>query len=302
MIAAQADPPMAFERVFGLALRAALVLTGSMLLLGARAANFRYECPPSAPREPCALVLEGPIVAADAVTIDTMLAGHNAADNSFARWLVLNSPGGDVSEAGRIADVVRNRLLWTTNLNMVRYDTRSQAEEEAFGHVCASACFLVLMAGGKRVLVSNPQSNARIGLHRPPDGRAGHANANAAQAGRRQPDAEQSLRAFARREQVPERLVEEMMARSSSEVYWLTRQDAASLSGYSTWFEEFATAACGLDRRGEMDAWARHRQAGSEEKRRIEAALLRQLTDVGYCLNEKAREAQRAKAMPSRQR
>lgn len=273
---------MAFKRIFGGALRATLVLAGLTFLLGARAATFKFDCPPSAPREPCALVLEGAIAAGDAVTIDTTLAGHNAVDNSFARWLVLNSPGGDVAEAIRIADVVRKRLLSTTNLNFVRYDTRSQAEEEAFGHVCAGACFLVLMAGGNRTLVSNPHSNARIGLHRPDDAEA--------------------LRAFARRERVPERLVDEMLSRSPTNAYWLTRKDAADLSGYAAWFEELAIAACGWDRPADQDAWTRRQQATGEQKRRIEEALLRRLTEVRVCINEKTREAQRANAMPARKR
>lgn len=281
---------MAFKRTLGGALRATLVLAGMTLLLGARAATFKFDCPPSAPREPCALVLEGLIAAGDAAAIDATLAGHNAVDNSFARWLVLNSPGGDVAEAVRIADVVRNRLLWTTNLNIVRYDPRNQAEEEAFGHVCAGTCFLVLMAGGNRALVSNPQSNARIGLHRPYDDKA------------TQKDAEESLRAFARRERVPERLVDEMMSRSSPNAYWLTRKEAADLSGYASWFEEFALAACGWDKPTELDAWTRHQQATGEQKRRIEEALLRHTTEVRICVNEKTRQAQHANPMPSRRR
>jgi len=64
--------------------------------------------------------LSGPLEQGDALRLDTLVTKTAAATTRrFVRWLILDSPGGSVGEAKQLADVVRNRILWTSNLHIL---------------------------------------------------------------------------------------------------------------------------------------------------------------------------------------
>jgi hypothetical protein len=251
--------------------------------------------------EVCVVELTGPITPGDAERLENAVrqATRRAPASRFVRWLVLGSPGGDVLEAMRLADVVRNRLLWTSNLNVVRHAYGSQEENEQFGHLCASSCFLVLVAGANRILISNPGANARIGLHRPYLSKETFEGLPVGEAARRQQTVEEVVRTFSRRERIPDALIDEMMQRSSTQIYWLTRKDLIGLSGYATWFEEMKTALCGWDKGSEQAAFDRIDQSAEEQAPKLRAALAASLGDVQRCVDEATRKAQRSTLKPT---
>ena len=54
-------------------------------------------------------------------------------------------------------------------------------------------------------------------------------------------------REFLVRESVPQRLIDEMMQRSSKEIYWLSVAEVARIPGRAPWFEEWLIARCNFD-------------------------------------------------------
>lgn len=87
------------------------------------------------------LFLNGPIGQGTASLFSAMLQSYPSVNQ-----LVLNSPGGLLSEAIALADLVRTRGMDTLVINR-----------------CDSACTVVLVAGHKRLA----SANARVGFHRP---------------------------------------------------------------------------------------------------------------------------------------
>jgi hypothetical protein len=216
----------------------------------------------------CVVELQGEIVPGDAAKLERLVRGQIAVARPSIKdffYLVLNSPGGDVLEAMKIASVARNLLLATTNLNSWRFrDSGNQGEEEANAYECVSACFLVLISGANRVAYSGPGDRARIGLHRPYLSRKAYEKLSPSDLAVQQQTAEELVRDFCRREHVPQRLVDEMMSRSSTQVYWMTRKDVLGIQGYSSWYEELLTMRCGYDKQvvdeGNMEAIAKMMQ------------------------------------------
>jgi len=64
-----------------------------------------------------------------------------------------------------------------------------------------------------------------------------------------QQQAEEELRHLLERERMPKDLLETMMSRASTQIYWVTRKDLLPpRCGYSSWFEELITARCDWDK------------------------------------------------------
>ena len=57
------------------------------------------------------------------------------------------------------------------------------------------------------------------------------------------------IRQYLGAENVPQMLVDAMMSRPSTDVYWLTDDDLESLGEYSPAYEELLIAKCGYDRK-----------------------------------------------------
>ena len=251
-----------------------LALVAALFASGSIGATFTTHCDATTEKTAgCIIRLTGQIVPGDAGRLAAALRA-TPPPPGFYRTLVLNSAGGDVAEAIKIADLVRRTVLETSNyrwgpfadampksVDRAALDASNRAMRENF-HQCASACFVVWAAGSKRMqLSSSPTQEARggkhgLGLHRPYFLAAEYQNADPATIAKRQQDVTEALRQHLRREAIPDRLIEEMMRRSSREVLWLDAQSdepGLEISENAPWFEELLIARCSYDP-------ARHRE------------------------------------------
>lgn len=193
----------------------------------------------------CTIRLTGAIVPGDAERLRKQIREPLYGDWSY-RVLLLDSPGGDVPESIKIAEVVRSALLETSTYRFP--DDIRTAEPE--NYACISACFLVWVAGTTRSSMSAQLKGGRtvgLGLHRPYFSTEAYNN-SPAKVAEAQQSIMASVRAYLRREQVPERFVELMLERSSREIYWLHETgDSFALDGRAPWFEEMMIARCNFD-------------------------------------------------------
>jgi hypothetical protein len=225
------------------------VVTIAILLLSVlgsdlRAATFEVLCDGSAERlnRGCTIKLTGPIVKGDEErlrkTIRNSPSGHR-----YYRDLLLDSPGGDVDEALRIAKVVREALLNTSTSRSYPEDW----QETQTAWACASSCFLVWVAGTYRSSITKIDTQfgpVGIGLHRPYFPPQMYENETPARIAEMQQNAAASVRNYLRREQIPETLIDKMLAKSSVDIYWLESDEERALWGMSMWFEELMIAKC----------------------------------------------------------
>lgn len=148
--------------------------------------------------------------------------------------LKLNSMGGDVMEAMKIAQLIKGTHLMTSVTP---------------GGFCASSCFFLFLAGESRDAASAnddgtlPQKlHARtgyVGIHRPylktPSGEGN------------QKDAMQQVKKYLVSEGVSQHLIDEMMSRPSNDIYWLPERDIDNLE-INAGLEEALIAKCGFKR------------------------------------------------------
>lgn len=212
-----------------------------IFLAPATAADFSTSCPkPTQPNVGCWILLRGSIVQGDADRLLTALKNQPRGSDIY-RYLVLESPGGDVAEALKITKVVRDALLETQNY-------------AAFGllggpaYTCASSCVLVLMAGVQRNLTFF--NGGRLGLHRPSFSAETYFSGKSlgSELAERQDQAMRYVREFLLSEGMPQRLVEEMMNRSSKEIYWIDfAKDWLEVRPRAAWFDEMLISRCNFD-------------------------------------------------------
>lgn len=146
------------------------------------------------------------------------------------RHVELNSAGGSLDAATKIASLVE----------LFRLDTTIPKKA-----TCASACFVIFLAGASRTPYRDldDKNDARIGLHRPylkAETSKGDVPVDLA----KQRAAMARLRGYLVERNVPQRLVDEMMARPSNDVYWMTDHDIIELGNYSPEAEELYVANC----------------------------------------------------------
>jgi hypothetical protein len=173
----------------------------------------------------------------------------------YPNSLHLNSPGGDVSEAIRIADLVKTLGI-------------SVATSPDGNGVCASSCFLIYAAALERVATGidtlqteGPKGNlSPLGIHRPflrvptegPDG------------AQKQEQVMSDMRAYLAKAGVGHTLIDKMMSRASNDIYWLNAEDVRSLGEFSPGVEEQLIAKCGYNSRRESNLSARDYIRASE--------------------------------------
>lgn len=158
--------------------------------------------------------------------------------------LTLNSPGGSIVEAVKMAEIVRKLAL---------------NSEVARNGYCASACFFLFIAGTGRTaspaeLMSVSEQNKYqqlqkqvtghvrampgfVGLHRPYISKVAGVDPNQAAIMRRVKD-------YLDLNLLPRRLIDLMMSRASNEIYWLTDDDLMEIGEYSPSQEEYFIQQC----------------------------------------------------------
>jgi len=171
------------------------------------------------------LVLSGDITPGD---YDRLLAKIAQDENRFFEQgkLLLASDGGDVTEAIKIAKLVK-----------------SLSTEVIVGPLtgrCAGACFLIYAAADQR----GTDGRRLIGIHRPRLDESDVALLAPPDAAILEDGILADARAFVQENAVPNYLVDEMFRHSASDVYWLSERDEQNLGTKSPSFEKFLAAKC----------------------------------------------------------
>jgi hypothetical protein len=189
--------------------------------------------------------------------------------------LELDSGGGAVGEAFRLASVLQRLYLSTA----VRPSGR-----------CASACFIVWLAGSGRHaagadVLRNASESERtklpgpLGLHRPylrePTGTEDQLNVM------------REVRDRLAHDLIPGRLIDLMMSRASNDVYWLSFDDLEQLGIYPPQQEELFIKQCGYDR-NYVKLFASKRR---DEANRMEEAFERTQRCISDIQDELRKEA-----------
>jgi hypothetical protein len=152
--------------------------------------------------DPGKVVIEamGEIVPGDAARLDSLAAGLPSTANKVVA-LALDSPGGNVVEAEKIADAI-----WRNHVGVI----------VAAGGQCVSACFLLFAAGKSKVVAPD----ALIGVH------------SVSIAGQETLDSMGLTTALARDAAqfgVPPDIVGKLVETAPGRVEWLTRDDLAEM-------------------------------------------------------------------------
>lgn len=208
----------------------ALLLAG-MPCLGAElfymdhdAFTDRYEGPVGP------LVISGEIMPGDYDRLLAKIAGDEERFLALNK-IILSSDGGDVTEAVKIAGLVKS--LYT---------------EVIVGPLtgrCVSACFFIYAAAVQR----EADGDRLVGINRPfiddPEAAAGAESRALAQ-----------VRAFLRENEVPNYLVDEMFRRASDDAYWLSEDDERTLGPRSQAFIHYLREKCSWDEELEREVFA----------------------------------------------
>lgn len=208
----------------------------------AHAANFYATCPERNELDVgCWIDMHGQIVEGDANKLLAIVSVKPKTTDIY-RWLVLDSPGGDVREALKLARVVRDAMLSTQN-----YSAAPSANNWGKNiYVCASSCVIVAMAGVERAFWLH--KGGGLGLHRPYIQNSSIQNISPSSLAEAQNQVMRSVREYFVGEGMSQRLIEEMMNRSSKDIYWVTTQDVLlDFPHTSVWYEEMLIAQCKYD-------------------------------------------------------
>lgn len=235
-------------------LRVVPILFALMFAASVPAAQFTTLCDSDMEKvaQGCTIKLTGNIESGDADRLVALLRRPLPTGWSY-HTLLLSSPGGDVQEAFRLANIVKQTMLQTSTYRLPGGAIESWGSSPHYLNSCVSACFLVWVSGTERKAASYrlPGPGAQpvgLGLHRPTyvaTAIAGKASTDVAQMHQ---DMTSAVRDYLRREQVPERYVEKMLEHSSREVYWLADEgDMFSMDGKAAWYEELLIARCKFD-------------------------------------------------------
>jgi hypothetical protein len=162
------------------------------------------------------------------------------ADRTLINKLSIDSPGGDLLEAMRIAELVKKLHITV---------------EVAKGGHCVSACFFIFLEGHLKVFSSAnddgtlptknyPNQRGYVGIHRPylKSPRGDVASTKLQEAVMRK------IKIHLENKMISQSLIEEMMSRPSNDIYWLTARDAEKIGEYSPGDEEALISKCGYKR------------------------------------------------------
>ena len=172
------------------------------------------------------VLLAGDIESGDAARFEDFLFDHSGENGEITGrvTVLLNSPGGDVEEAMKLAAVLRELMA-----TVVVFQP----------HRCASACFLLYVDAPIRF--ADP---AALAVHRPFLPRDRVQKLNAAEAAKLHNSIYETTRKWLQDRFVPQTLIDKMLSASSADAYWLTASDVASLGRRAPWYEEWLLARC----------------------------------------------------------
>ena len=154
--------------------------------------------------------------------------------------LILASDGGDVTEAMKIAALVKSLF---TGVVVGPLTGR-----------CVSACFFIYAAAAQR----EADGERLIGINRPfiVDADADAASASRTDAASVENGALDRVRAFLQASEVPDYLVDEMFRHASDDAYWLSADDEKNLGYRSQAFQRYLWEKCAWDDGVEREVYA----------------------------------------------
>lgn len=164
------------------------------------------------------------------------------------RELVVNSPGGDVREAIRMASFVKAAHM----------DVSVLAGGKG---ACASSCFFIYLAGQQRsasgidrvAREGAEHSLGTLGIHRP----YYSVSTGGPDAAKKQEDLMSTVADLLRQERVPQSMIDTMMAHPSNDIYWLNSREIWSLGTYRAGVEEELISKCNYSAAREREMSAR---------------------------------------------
>lgn len=171
------------------------------------------------------LSIDGEIKSGDALKL-FLLAKENPRRFSSAlqAGVVLNSNGGNVDEAIKISEVLKN--AYTTTM--------------AFApNKCLSACFYIY--AGSAVRYATPNT---IGVHRPFLPRETMIGLSPEKAEKFTKEKYNEISKWLTKNEIPQDIIEKSFQRSSQEIYWLSEDDLSRIGNRSSWYEEWLIARC----------------------------------------------------------
>ncbi len=148
----------------------------------------------------------------------------------FTRAVSLRSPGGDVQEALKIADLLSGLYL---------------AGGVYENQVCASSCFLIYVSLPIRQVLSG----ARLGVHRPTFASFESSSNGSRDLRQEFEDMSVHVEQYLERMNVPKRIIDLMFKSPSNEIVWLSREAISEIGGQSLFFDEYKLAECGEEPR-----------------------------------------------------
>lgn len=211
------------------------------------AASFSMKCDAEIEKAAgCTVIMTGEIIKGDNQRFIEFLQSQKKSGINFFRVMLLKSPGGNIPEALLIAQTVIENALDTATTAFWRpaLPTRDS--------YCVSACFLIWVAGAERMHFSSPAKSDRkpygLGLHRPYFSKDDFSTLDPLSASKSQQELVAQIRSYLKRHDVPENLIDEMIKRSSKEIYWLDSMSGSDdLDQRAPWFEELMISRCGFD-------------------------------------------------------
>ncbi|WP_323001805.1 hypothetical protein [Denitromonas sp.] len=179
------------------------------------------------------ILIEGEIVPGDFAKFESEVLRRQNIDPI---WLA--SPGGDMIEAMKIGELIRELKLsvWAPSKNGLLFPAVSNRANA----VCASACFYLYAAGVQR-------RGEVVGIHRPYLPQATLAAMELDAAAQAQSVALGISREFLTRAGVPQSIIEHIASIASNQIVWLTADELSSLNGFIPEFDEWFKAKCAKD-------------------------------------------------------
>ena len=176
------------------------------------------------------ILIEGEITAGDFERFQGQVLKRQNIDPV---WLA--SPGGDVIEAMKIGELVRELKLsvWAPSKNGLLFPRLGSA----LNSVCASACFYIYAAGVQR-------RGEVIGVHRPYFSPTTLSKLSLNEAANAQAVAIELSKSFLTKAGVPTSILDKLGAIASDKVAWLADDELARLSGFIPEFDEWFRAKC----------------------------------------------------------
>lgn len=219
-----------------------------------------------------AVILSGAIVEGDYERITRWFLANPSLFLRSNLGILLDSPGGSIPEAIRIAGLFERILaqVWVPPFCVNRpHDDHERTP------ICGSACFALIV--GSSVRIVSPEN---VAIHRPYFSPSEYGSLDAISARQAYDSMINTFKGWLARRHVPSNLIEAMLRNSSQESYRLTRSDMEQLGESALWFEEYAIAKCQYEK-GAVKRWLDARARGASlEAERLEQSLARQ----GACI------------------